>query len=50
MLRIRLAIVTVLGAALVIAATAPAAVPTLTGTVGPGFTISLKRARRRSRR
>jgi hypothetical protein len=42
MLRIRLAIVTLLGAALVIAATASAAVPTLKGTVGPGFTISLK--------
>ena len=43
MLRIRLAIVTLLGAALVIAATASAAVPTLKGTVGPGFTISLKK-------
>ena len=43
MLRIRLAIVTLLGAALVIAATASAAVPTLKGTDGPGFTISLKK-------
>ena len=41
--RIRLAIVTLLGAALAIAATASAAVPTLKGTVGPGFTISLKK-------
>ncbi|MGH3103269.1 MAG: cupredoxin domain-containing protein [Gaiellaceae bacterium] len=29
-------------AALALAATAPAAIPKLTGTVGPGFTISLK--------
>ena len=43
MLRIRLAIVTLLGAALVVAATASAAVPVLKGTDGPGFTISLKK-------
>lgn len=45
MLRIRLAIVTLLGAALVVAATASAAVPTLTGAVGPGFTITLKKGK-----
>ena len=43
MLRIRLAIVTLVGAALVVVATASAAVPTLNGTDGPGFTISLKK-------
>jgi plastocyanin len=43
----RLAIVTLLGAALVLAATASAAVTvtTLTGTDGPGFTISLKKGK-----
>jgi plastocyanin len=43
MLRIRLAIVTLVGAAFVVAATASAAVPVLKGTDGPGFTISLKK-------
>jgi plastocyanin len=43
MLRIRLAVVTLLGVALIVAATASAAVPTLTGTDGPGFTITLKK-------
>jgi plastocyanin len=43
MLRIRLALATVLGAALVLAATASAATPTLTGVDGPGFTITLKK-------
>jgi plastocyanin len=45
MQRIRLAIVTLLGAALVLAATASAAVPTLTGVDGPGFTITLKKGK-----
>ena len=45
MLRIRLTIVTLLGAALVIAATASAAVPTLIGVDGPGFTITLKKGK-----
>ena len=43
MLRTRLAFVALLGAALVIVASASAAVPTLNGTDGPGFTISLKK-------
>jgi plastocyanin len=43
MLRTRLAFVAVLGAALVIVASASAAVPTLNGTDGPGFTITLKK-------
>ena len=43
MLRTRLAFVALLGAALVIVASASAAVPTLKGTDGPGFTISLKK-------
>ena len=43
MLRTRLALVALLGAALVIVASASAAVPTLKGTDGPGFTISLKK-------
>jgi plastocyanin len=43
MLRTRLAIVTLLGAALVIVASASAAVPTLKATDGPGFTITLKK-------
>jgi hypothetical protein len=43
MLRIRLAFVVLLGAALVIVASASAAVPTLKGTDGPGFTITLKK-------
>ena len=37
-----LAVTLALGAAAVIAATAGAATPTLNGSVGPGFTISLK--------
>jgi len=43
MLRTRLAIVSLLGAALVVVASASAAVPTLKGTDGPGFTITLKK-------
>ena len=43
MLRTRLAFVALLGAALIIVASASAAVPTLTGTDGPGFTITLKK-------
>jgi plastocyanin len=43
MLRTRLAIVALIGAALVIAASASAAVPTLKATDGPGFTITLKK-------
>ena len=43
MLRTRLAFVALLGAALVIVASASAAVPTLKGTDGPGFTITLKK-------
>jgi plastocyanin len=43
MLRTRLAFVSLLGAALIIVASASAAVPTLKGTDGPGFTISLKK-------
>ena len=43
MLRIRLALVTLLGAALVIVASASAATPTLNATDGPGFTITLKK-------
>jgi plastocyanin len=43
MLRTRLALVTLLAAALVVAASATAATPTLTGTDGPGFTITLKK-------
>ena len=43
MLRTRLAIVSLLGAALVVVASASAAVPTLKATDGPGFTITLKK-------
>ncbi len=43
MLRTRLAIVALIGAALVIVAPASAAVPTLKATDGPGFTITLKK-------
>jgi plastocyanin len=43
MLRTRLALVTLLAAALVVVASASAASPTLTGTDGPGFTITLKK-------
>jgi plastocyanin len=44
MLRTRLALVTMLAAALVVVASASAATPTLNGTDGPGFTITLKKA------
>lgn len=44
MFRTRLALVTLLAAALVVVASASAATPTLNGTVGPGFTITLKKA------
>jgi plastocyanin len=43
MLRTRLAFVALLGAALVVVASASAAVPTLKATDGPGFTITLKK-------
>lgn len=43
MLRTRLALVTLLAAALVVVASASAATPTLTGVDGPGFTITLKK-------
>jgi plastocyanin len=43
MFRTRLALVTMLAAALVVVASASAATPTLTGTDGPGFTITLKK-------
>jgi plastocyanin len=43
MFRTRLALVTLLVAALVVVASASAATPTLTGTDGPGFTITLKK-------
>jgi len=43
MLRTRLALVTLLAAALVVVASASAATPTLTGVDGPGFNISLKK-------
>jgi len=44
MFRTRLALVTLLAASLVVAASASAATPTLNGTDGPGFTITLKKA------
>ena len=44
MLRIRLALVMLLGAALVLAASASAATTTLNAVDGPGFNISLKKA------
>ena len=44
MLRTRLALVTLLAAALVVVASASAATPTLNGVDGPGFTITLKKA------
>jgi plastocyanin len=44
MVRIRLAFVALLGAALVAVAPASAAIPTLTATDGPGFTITLKKS------
>jgi plastocyanin len=44
MLRTRLALVMLLAAALVVVASASAATPTLNGTAGPGFTITLKKA------
>jgi plastocyanin len=43
MFRTRLVLVTLLAAALVVVASASAATPKLTGTVGPGFNISLKK-------
>ena len=43
MLRTRLALVTLVAGALVIVASASAATTTLTGTDGPGFTITLKK-------
>lgn len=43
MLRTRLALVTLLAAALVVVASASAATPTLNGLDGPGFTITLKK-------
>ena len=43
MFRTRLALVTLLAAALVVVASANAATPTLTGVDGPGFTITLKK-------
>ena len=43
MFRTRLALVTLLAAALVVVASASAATPTLTGVVGPGFSITLKK-------
>ena len=44
MLRTRLALVTLLAAALVVVASASAATPTLNAVDGPGFTITLKKA------
>ena len=44
MLRTRLALVTLLAAALVVVASASAATPTLSAVDGPGFTITLKKA------
>ena len=43
MLRIRIAILTLLAVALVVVASAPAATTTLNASVGPGFTITLKK-------
>jgi plastocyanin len=43
MFRTRLALVTLLAAGLVVVASANAATPKLTGTDGPGFTITLKK-------
>jgi plastocyanin len=43
MFRTRLALVTLLAAALVVVASASAATPTLTGVDGPSFTITLKK-------
>jgi len=45
MFRTRLALVTLLAAALVVVASASAATPTLTGVDGPGFTITLKKGK-----
>jgi plastocyanin len=45
MLRTRLALVALLAAALVVVASASAATPTLNGTDGPGFTITLKKGK-----
>jgi hypothetical protein len=43
MLRIRLAVLTLLAFALVVVASASAATPTLNASDGPGFTITLKK-------
>jgi len=43
MLRTRLALVTLLAAALAVVGSAAAATPTLSGVDGPGFTITLKK-------
>jgi plastocyanin len=45
MLRIRLAFVALVAAALVVVASASAATPTLNATDGPGFTITLKKGK-----
>jgi plastocyanin len=45
MLRIRLAFVALLAAALVVVASASAATPTLNAVDGPGFTITLKKGK-----
>ena len=45
MLRIRLAFVALVAAALVVVASATAATPTLNATDGPGFTITLKKGK-----
>jgi plastocyanin len=44
LLRIRLALVTLLAGALAVVASASAATPTLNGVDGPGFIITLKKA------
>ena len=45
MLRTRLALVTMLAAALVVVASASAATPTLNAVDGPGFTITVKKGK-----
>jgi len=45
MFRTRLALVTLLAAALLVVASASAATPTLNGVDGPGFSISLKKGK-----
>jgi plastocyanin len=44
MSRVRIAGITALASSLLVVAAAPAATPTLNGTVGPGFTIKLTQA------